>query len=51
VGAKVTIYPVTEGGTRESYLDCVAMDDARKYSVDNEAKVDVTLAAMDRVEE
>lgn len=51
VGAKVTIYPVTEGGTRESYLDCVAMDDARKYNVDNEAKVDVTLAAMDRVEE
>ncbi|HBW16191.1 MAG TPA: phage tail protein [Desulfovibrio sp.] len=51
VGAKLTIYPVTPGGKRESYLDCVALDDAHKYSVDNEAKVDVTLAAMDKVVE
>lgn len=50
VAAKVTIYPVT-GGQRESYLDCVSIDDSRKYSVDNEAKVDVTLAAMDYVKE
>ncbi|WP_027181651.1 hypothetical protein [Oleidesulfovibrio alaskensis] len=51
VGAKLTIYPVSAGGRRESYLDCVSMEDSRKYSVDNEAKVDVTLAALDRIEE
>ena len=51
VGAKLTVFPVTEGGKRESYIDCVSLEDAHKYSVDNEAKVDITLAAMDRVEE
>lgn len=51
VGAKLTIYPTSDGGERESFLDCVSLDDAYKYSVDGVAKVDVTLVAMDRIVE
>lgn len=51
VGAKLTVFPVTEGGKRVSYIDCVSLEDAEKYSVEGAAKVDVTLAAMDRVVE
>ncbi len=51
VGAKLTIYPTSAGGKRESFLDCVSLDDAHKYSVEGAAKVDVNLAAMDRIVE
>lgn len=50
-GAKLTIFPVTEGGQRTTYVDCVSLGDSEKYSVQGEAKVDVTLAAMDRIKE
>lgn len=50
-GAKLTIYPVNEGGKRESYLDCVAISKSDAYGTDNEAKVRVTLAAMNRIYE
>jgi hypothetical protein len=51
VGAKLTVYPVKEGGTRTTYQDCVSMSDSVKYQVDGAAKVDVTLAAMNRITE
>ena len=49
-GAKLTVEPVG-GGQRESYLDCVVMDQSKKYSVENEARVDVTMIALRRVKE
>lgn len=51
IGAKLTVFPVAEGGQRVTYVDCVSLGDAEKYSVQGEAKVDVTLAAMDRIKE
>ena len=50
-GGKLTIFPVTEGGQRTTYVDCVSLGDSEKYSVQGEAKVDVTLTAMDRIKE
>ncbi len=50
-GAKLTVFPVSEGGQRTTYVDCVSLGDSEKYSVQGEAKVDVTLAAMDRIKE
>lgn len=50
-GAKLTIYPLNEGGKRESYLDCISQKDSRKYSADNEARVDFTILALDKIEE
>lgn len=50
-GAKITIYPTTTGGKRTSYLDCFTMDVGSKYSTDNEAKRDLTMAALREVVE
>ncbi|SNR95270.1 hypothetical protein SAMN04488503_1996 [Humidesulfovibrio mexicanus] len=51
IGAKLTVFPVTEGGERIAFVDCVSLGDSRKYTADGAAKVDVTLAAMDRIKE
>lgn len=50
-GAKLTIYPITVGGKRTSYLDCFTLEVGEKYSVDGEAKRDLTMAALRKVEE
>lgn len=50
-GAKVTIYPLSVGGKRTSYLDCFTLDVGRKYSVDGEAKQDLSMAALREVAE
>jgi hypothetical protein len=50
-GAKITIYPLTEGGRRESYLDCVSQKNSIKYAAENEARVDVTVLALDKIKE
>lgn len=50
-GAKLTIYPVTEGGQRESYHDCAVVSVGGKYNVDNEARIDVKLLALNKVGE
>lgn len=49
-GAKLTVDP---GGTgkRVSYLDCFSTEVGREYQVDNEARIDVTLMAVRKVEE
>lgn len=49
-GAKLTVESVG-GGSRESYLDCVVTEQGKKYTVDNEARVDVTMIALRRVKE
>lgn len=50
VGAKITIYPVG-GGQRISYLDCFTTEVGRKYKVDGEAKQDLSMVALRRVNE
>ncbi|MCP1290741.1 phage tail protein [Chromobacterium sp. S0633] len=50
-GAKLTIYPNSTGGKRESYLDCFTTETGDKYSVDNEARRDLKLQALRHVKE
>lgn len=51
VGAKLTVFPVSENGKRTTYQDCVSLEDSQEFSVQGEAKVSVTLAAANKVEE
>jgi hypothetical protein len=50
-GAKITIYPLSVGGKRTSYLDCFTLDVGKKYTVDGEAKQDLSMAALREVVE
>jgi len=50
-GEKLTIYPLSPGGKRTSYLDCFSTEVGEKYSVDNEARRDIKLQALRKVEE
>ncbi|MCG8993214.1 phage tail protein [Laribacter hongkongensis] len=50
-GAKLTVYPASSGGQRESYLDCFTTEVGEKYSVDNEARRDLKLQALRKVKE
>ncbi|MCA8183831.1 MULTISPECIES: hypothetical protein [Burkholderia cepacia complex] len=50
-GGKLTIFPVSPGGKRVSYQDCVTQDMGDQYSVDNEARRDLTIFSTRRVEE
>ncbi|MGE0333095.1 MAG: phage tail protein [Ramlibacter sp.] len=49
-GAKITQEPLA-GGKRVSYLDCFTVDVGEQYSVENEARVDINMHALRRVEE
>lgn len=48
-GAKISIYPLSPGGKRTSYLDCFTLDVGKKYTVDGEAKQDLTMSALREV--
>ena len=51
-GVKVTQYPLSgSGGQRLSYLDCFTTEVGKKYTVDNEAKIDIKMTALDEVQE
>ncbi|MCX8962135.1 phage tail protein [Erwinia psidii] len=51
-GAKVTQYPLSgSGGKRVTYQDCFTTQVGATYTVDNEAKRDVTLSALRRIVE
>lgn len=50
-GAKITVYPLTTGGQRTSYIDCFTTDVGKKYTVDGEAKQDLTMMALREVVE
>lgn len=50
-GAKITLYPVSTGGKRTSYLDCFTVEVGNKYNVDNEAKRDLSMIALRKVVE
>jgi hypothetical protein len=45
-GAKITVYPLSSGGKRTTYQDCFTIDVGKKYTVDSEAKQDLTLASL-----
>jgi hypothetical protein len=49
-GVKITSYPVGSG-VRTSYLDCFTIEVGSKYTVDGEAKRDLTMAALREVAE
>ncbi|VVE14712.1 hypothetical protein PAN31117_04675 [Pandoraea anapnoica] len=49
-GGKLTTSPVA-GGKRTSYRDCVTIDVGTQYSVDNEARRDLTIFATQKVDE
>jgi hypothetical protein len=49
-GVKVSTYPLNNSGKRTSYLDCFVTEVGEKYTVDNEAKVDIKLAALSKVD-
>ncbi|WP_147695936.1 phage tail protein [Vogesella mureinivorans] len=50
-GAKLVIYPASAGGKRESYRDCFTLETGEKYSVDNEARRDIKMAALSKGKE
>ena len=49
-GGKITIEPLG-GGQRESYTDCVVASAGTKYSVENEARIDLKILALGHTEE
>ncbi|AJX76695.1 hypothetical protein [Burkholderia pseudomallei] len=50
-GGKLTMFPVSPGGHRVSYYDCVTLDMGDQYSVENEARRDLTIFSTRRVTE
>lgn len=50
-GAKLTEFPIHENGKRISYLDCHTTEVGEEYSVDNEARRDVSMFADRKVVE
>lgn len=49
--AKITLYPISAEEKRTSYLDCFSVSCSRKYEVENEARIDIQMIALDKVEE
>ena len=49
--AKITIYPINKDDKRTSYLDCFSTECSEQYEVENEARIDIELIALDKVEE
>jgi hypothetical protein len=47
-GAKVVIFPITEGGRREVFYDVFVTDVGESYKVDGEAMRDVSAVAVRR---
>lgn len=48
--AKLTVTS-GDGGKRVSYLDCFSREISKQYEVEGEARVDITMTALDCVEE
>ncbi|THA10500.1 phage tail protein [Rodentibacter pneumotropicus] len=49
--AKITIYPLNQDDKRTSYLECFTTEVGEKYTVDNEAVIDIKMAALKEVKE
>lgn len=50
-GAKITIFPLEDGGQRVSYLDCVTESVGESYKVDGESMRDIQMFALRKVNE
>lgn len=49
--AKITIYPQSGGGKRESFIDCFTVEVGSKYTLDKEAMRSLTMNALRKVVE
>ncbi|MDG6895039.1 phage tail protein [Volucribacter amazonae] len=49
--AKVTIYPLNQEEKRTSYLGCFTTQVGEKYTVDNEAVIDIQMNALKEIKE
>lgn len=47
--AKVTIYPINDEGERISYIGCSSLECSEQYEVENEARIDIEMFALDKV--
>lgn len=49
--AKITVYPLNQDDKRTSYLGCFTTQVGEKYTVDNEAVIDIQMTALKEVKE
>lgn len=49
--AKLTVYPINQSDKRTSYLDCFSTEVGTQYEVESEARIDVTLESLRKIEE
>lgn len=49
-GAKISMSPIG-GGLRVSYLDCFSISTSESYQVQGQARIDIQMAALRKVEE
>lgn len=50
-GAKLRQYPLTTSGESTSYLDCFTVEVGESYTVDGEAKRNISMGALRKVHE
>jgi hypothetical protein len=49
--AKITIFPINAEEKRTSYLHCFSTECSGQYEVENEARIDIEMIALDKVTE
>ena len=49
--AKITIYPINKADRRTSYLDCFTVEISEQYEADNEARIDIEMQALHKIQE
>ena len=42
---------IADDGSRESYIDCFSEEIGKQYEVENEARVDISMIALDHIKE
>lgn len=47
--AKITIFPINKEDARTSYIGCSSSECSAQYEVDNEARIDIEMFALDKV--
>lgn len=48
---KITVYPLNHEDKRTSYLNCFTTETGEKYTVDDEARIDIKMVALRKVKE
>lgn len=49
--AKITIFPINMEDKRTSYLDCFTLETSEQYEADNEARIDIEMQALHKIQE